>query len=119
MRLGPQISPLRPIFRERKRFGSVEVGNTPSTPINTLPPYDNLVLNVFGGLFYLKPVPKEPYTAWETRDEMYDGDLSSTSEKGPIYFRAWFAESGNAPTDWDDAFDDYPYDGMFLIRPEP
>lgn len=36
MRLGPQISPLRPVFRERKRTGSVEVGNSwpipPSTP---------------------------------------------------------------------------------------
>lgn len=55
------------------------------------------------------------YTSWESRATAYSTDLANISQKGPVYFRMWCAESGNRGT-YEDHMNDSEIGAIFKIE---
>lgn len=85
---------------------------------NTMGTYDASVAAFTAvRMFQLLPTTSTPtYTAWESRATAYSTDIYLETVKGRIYFRGWFIDSGNAPTDYEDALNDSQMGTIYKVE---
>jgi hypothetical protein len=78
-----------------------------------LPEYALLVTNADYGLEANLPLDSAPAPNWPNEQEVFDNDLGNQSSRGGVWLAAWYEQSGEATSGYDDLIDDTVGDSTY------